>query len=278
MKTQIIFLTLLLFLTFPHSYAQSIRRTKIDSKNIGLRGKVKQVKQDNYVAEEESGKIVQGEKHGNSVTIYNKSGNIIETNLYDRDGRLYKKNIYTYDKAGNKTGQVFYNYGSLFEWDSIKSDKKGTLIEIYGYKADSSFNHKYIYKYNENNNQTECTIYNPDGSLNYKFIYIYDSKNNQIEENGYRSNGSLDPDARKTYLYDSKGNNIEENSYKPDGSLKIRYLIKYDEQGNKIEVKNGDYTGTWEYTYDKNGNWIKCIDFSNGESKHITLREIEYFQ
>ena len=69
-----------------------------------------------------------------------------------------------------------------------------------------------------------------------------------------------------------------------DGSLEDKSTQKYDEYGNQVEwcVNDSDgiliYQFTYKYEYDKNGNWIKSIEFINTIPYKIIEREIEYFK
>ena len=109
----------------------------------------------------------------------------------------------------------------------------------------------------------------------------YDEKGNNIENNWYNSDGSLD--SKWTYKYDEKGNNIEENRYNSDGSLYSKWTYKYDEKGNNIESNryksDGSLDSKWTYKYefDKQGNWIKRIDFKDEIPEFILEREYEYY-
>src|SRR5690554_1197246 len=136
-------------------------------------------------------------------------------------------------------------------------------------------------KYNEKGNQIETNWYNSDGSLNSKIIYKYDEKGNQIEQNEYNSDGSLN--SKIIYKYDEKGNQIEQNGYNSDGSLYSKIIYKYDEKRNKIEENLYNSDGsldrklTSNYEYDKQGNWIKRIDYTDEIPKFILEREYEYY-
>src|SRR5690554_8223792 len=109
----------------------------------------------------------------------------------------------------------------------------------------------------------------------------YDEKRNNIEENWYKSDGSLD--RKWTYKYDEKGNKIESNRYYSDVSLDRKGTYKYDEKGNNIEsnryYSDGSLDSKWTYKYefDKQGNWIKRIDFKDEIPEFILEREYEYY-
>lgn len=109
--------------------------------------------------------------------------------------------------------------------------------------------------YNEHGDIIERNTYHY-GHLNEKHIFKYNDKGNRIESNFYKSNGRLD--WKTTHRYDDKGNRIEWNIYNSDGSLYKKY--------------------TSEYEYDKQGDWIKRIDYGdNNTPSTITERKIEYY-
>ena len=157
-----------------------------------------------------------------------------------------------------------------------KYDEKGNLIEKIIYKLDSSLYEKLTCTYDEKGKVIEVNMYKSDGSLSYKSTYKYDEKGNQIEVNsslGYKG----------TYKYDEKGNRIEDNFYESDGSLSSKSTYKYDEKGNRIEdnsenlYRDLDRKWTYKYEFDKQGNWIKRIDFRDYIPKFILEREYEYY-
>ena len=167
-----------------------------------------------------------------------------------------------YDKDGNKTEWNRYNLdGSLDKKSTYKYDEKGNRIEKNSYNSDGSYS----------------TVNNFDGKSTYK----YDEKGN-ITERVLRSDSAQEK-RKYTSKYDEKGNKIENNRYNSDGSLSFKYTSKYDEKGNKIE--NNEYNSdgsldkkkTYEYEYDKQGNWIKRIEFTNGIPEYILERQYEYY-
>ena len=80
------------------------------------------------------------------------------------------------------------------------------------------------------------------------------------------------------YKYDPKGNLIEEIDWAND---KTNY--KYDDNDNQIEAYTHFADGrknkeTFQYIYDNEGNWIKCVNYDDGEPVYIHERTLNYYQ
>ena len=137
-------------------------------------------------------------------------------------------------------------------------------------------------KYAENGNRTEENWYKLDGSLSHKRKYNYDEKGYKIELYIYRSDGRVE--LVETYKYDKKGNKIECIGCGWDGTATgYNETHKYDEKGNIIEYKgildNGflHFKQSYEYEFDKQGNWIKQIEFLDGIPTYILERQYGYY-
>ena len=89
-----------------------------------------------------------------------------------------------------------------------------------------------------------------------EFSYEAEERFGQIEKGNRKRKDFWENDVQ--YKYDEKGNKIEENRYESDGSL--------------------DNKWTYKYEFDKQGNWIKRIDFENKIAKFILEREYEYYK
>jgi hypothetical protein len=84
------------------------------------------------------------------------------------------------------------------------------------------------------------------GEVGSSTTKVCDEKGNMIEENEYRSDGSLS--FKYIYKYDEKGNNMEMSTYIYD-SLHCKYLCKYDEKGNLIEANDYNSDGNLRCKY-----------------------------
>ena len=99
------------------------------------------------------------------------------------------------------------------------------------------------------------------GALHYKAIFKYDDNGNRIEGSIYDSNGDFG--SKYTFKYDGNGNQIERAEYDTNGNLKIKAIYKYDVNGNQTEKIRYDSNGifgskyTLKYESDKQNNYIK---------------------
>ena len=155
----IIFLLSILFLI---SCANN-EKEKNDLSKENLKGNVKSVKKNSFVAVDKFGEISKG-------------------------GRLKEQdfmNHQIFDNKGNQTERNgYYSDGSLSNKWTYKHDDKGNQIERIGYDSDGSFFNKWTYKDDDNGNLIESNIiYDSDGSLSFKYNYeyTYDEKNNWIK-------------------------------------------------------------------------------------------------
>ena len=218
------------------------------------------------------------EKIENDWTRDNLQGKVLSLSEFSYEAK---------DRFGNIEKGKFkrYDWENDFYLDSdfqIKYDEKGNkdVLNIYSH-IDRQVIAKYVYQYDENGNMTEMNIRSKYGSLKNKFFYKYDENGNMTEENRYDSDGIKY--GKDTYKYDEKGNKIEENMYNSDGSLRSKDTYKYDEKGNKIEenMYNSDGSlrskNTYKYEFDKQGNWIKKIEFKDGIPEYILERQYEYY-
>ena len=253
--------------------AQSCSNEKIENDWTAdnLQGKVMSHSEYIYIAKERFGNIEKGERIlsrvfrgfieyiGSNQRKYAENGNKIEENWYKLDGSLDKKKTYKYAENGNRT-----------EENSYEAD--GSLSSKYGDAPTKT------YKYDEKGNKIETNIYRSDGSFRNRDKYKYDEKGYKIER--YYSNSDGRVVLVSTSKYDKKGNKIECNGC---GWEAEDETYKYDEKGNIIEYKgifdNGFllFKKSYEYEFDKRGNWIKQIEFLDGIPTYILERQYEYY-
>jgi len=223
-----------------------------------LKGKVKSYSEFSYKAEERFGNIEKGTRKRifleyDNQNKFDENGNMIESNKYYSDGRLERREIYKFDEIGNKIENNWYNsVGSLELRETYKYDKMRNMIESNWYYSNGRLGNRSTYKYDEKGNNIEINWYNPDGSLSYWKTDKYNEKGNRIESNWYTSDSSL----YRRVIYDEKGNEIEK--YNSDGILKSKWTFKYE--------------------FDKQGNWVKRIDFEDSIPKFLLEREYEYYE
>lgn len=108
--------------------------------------------------------------------LYDKKGNLIESNNFDSNGKRTDKRVTQYNKEGKKI--ITFNYD---ENDSIKS--------------------KSTYTYEDNGKKMILKSVNPDNSINWTQVYTYDDNGNEIGNNDVDENGKIG--TTRVYQYDS---------------------------------------------------------------------------
>lgn len=293
MKTLTTIFILHFFVTGLFCNAQNFNTKKTDVQELGLLGKVKQLKQDMFIAQDKFGEIIQGKRFKGTgqvnlfLTKFDDNGKIVESILYSEEGAQTSK---------------------------VKTKFNGNLIEYICYSANDSLVGKIIGKYDSKRNIVETNSYQPDGRIVVRSNFKYDENSNKIEEiseqidNGFKQRTSnkfdikgniidsktesyLKNDSRgwfcishETKKYDIKGNNIEIVIIDcVNGAMNRKTIQKFDDKGNIIEGSNYNVDGglmykyIYKFDYDKKGNWIKKIDYENEIPKYITIRQIEYY-
>lgn len=260
-----------------------------DWKKDQLKGKVKSVKTTSYQAIDYFGEIKKGKQiegsypaDGNYKKTYNMNGYIIETNYYNfSNGSLSTKLIYKYDDFHNLTESSEYSAdGVLLHKNIYRYSKKGIQsIErsIYYEKGGKQYR-GVVSKYDQNNNQIEYKSYTSEGKLFIHHQYTYDQYGNKIEEKSFLGEKLT---SHHSFKYDSKGNQIEQkdllirdetftdeygNEYKTDSSAPATYYTKYDDQGNRIEIKSYQdekLSSHTTYKYNKNKQMTEWVEHFN---------------
>lgn len=261
MKNIISILTL--FITFL-GYSQY----KTDLQKENLRGNVLSVRETAYeVTYNEQGQMVNGEIEDNSglnsLKIFNPKGYMTEQFYYD---------IENVEEARIKTTH-FTEKG--FPKEAILEEKEG-------------HSNKITFEYNEKGALLQKIFYLKEG--NHLTKYEYDEKGNVIKTHLLIKNAEWEFSFDYLYQYNKKGQVIEEVSYNKDQKMISKTIKKYNKQGDyikKIELfpdENSPKEGksfkearTYQYTYDKNGNWIKKIEYQGKEPIQIYEREIKYY-
>lgn len=183
------------------------------------------------------------------------------SNIYSDDQQ--ETTLFKYEKSGKLSEEVILNYNKkVFKRIKYSYDDKGNIVQkVTKYLPTGNFlwhrkeeTDKYLYKYDENNNEIECRHYESKGKAKLRWVSKYDLDGNAIEINRYGSNGKLELKTQQEY---EKGLVKEISAFDKNGNLK-----------NKRE---------FQYHYDKKGNWIKAMVIWDNDLDHYVIREIEYF-
>lgn len=165
--------------------------------------------------------------HGHKLTtvIYDSSGLMKETNVFDSAGKLLYKYLYDYNPNGNR-------------------------IKTIRYDARGDTNKYYDYSYNEYGNKIKSVRYNPDGKPDETYIYKYDDSGNLTEEFWYDVNKKLE---YKIEYENDDGVKESYETYNGKDELVSKYNFKYNNQRKIIEEErfnaDGDKVGIIQYVY-----------------------------
>ncbi|WP_408023995.1 hypothetical protein [Tenacibaculum sediminilitoris] len=217
-----------------------------------------------------------------SYMIFDKNEKVIENGQYERDGSLYEKTIYERNEDGVAQKAMKKNSSDeLKSYWTYEYNSNDNMIAVKTYDLDNNLTNIQSNKYDENGNNVEMLLKRPGNESGWKYIYKYNFDNKKIEQFRYKPDGSLKD--RRTYSYDKDGNENLQFKFNPDGSF-MKFVSEYDEMNNMTiqnwfnEEDERTHQTSFEYVYDKNGNWISKRRSSNGELGMVWERQIEYYE
>ncbi|MBI3500856.1 MAG: hypothetical protein HY063_03595 [Bacteroidetes bacterium] len=158
----------------------------------------------------------------------------------------------------------------LFSFSLFAQNKKKIKKEVKGFHIKSV---------------TEMVTEYKDGkeSAPRKDIYIaYDKGGKIIQKEDYHKDGTLKH--KETYVYDGKGNKLEETIFdaaekQPKPEKNIKYVSKYDSNGNETEKTeydgNGKVIQKLQYSYNSKGDKILEVTY-DGDGK-LTMKTVYIF-
>jgi|GEM_PF-1811114 len=249
-----------------------------------LKPKIKMVKEVLY--KPENGQLKKRENlfdsNISSYKIYDKNEKVIEYGKYKKDGTNYEKTFYTRDEKGVAQKTIKKNSSDELKtyWTS-HYDSNNNLIEVKTYNSQNKLTNIQLNKYDENGNNIEMLIKKPESKNGWKYVYNYNFDNQKIEQLRYKPDGSLKD--KRTYSYDEDGNENLQVKFNPDGGF-TKFVSEYDEMNNMTvqnwfnEQDEQKHQTSFEYVYDKNGNWTSKRRSSNGELGMVYERLIEYYE
>jgi hypothetical protein len=231
------------------------KEVKNDLILLGIKGKVKSIRQKDGVAVEKFGEIVIDTNNGyphDTYLLFSKDGKKIEEIAYDIKGNIVGRKTYDYDNKRNVIKEnSFYNDGSSEIEEPFTYDEIGNLIEIKGV---------FTYKYDTNRNCIESKEYD-DGEVDEKITFKYDEKGRITDEDHYNYSGLGLDYYKYKYKYTNEDKSIEKNMYDSEGKLIDKIVQKWTETGiTRDPIKYYDYQDDFKFnisSYYKNGTEIE---------------------
>jgi hypothetical protein len=260
----------------------TLAQNGIDWKQMQLKGKVKSMElQETYRYKKNGVAFTPWEKTYARTHQFDNTGRYTLFEEKKSDGTGGYKIRYTNNIKEKNIRQAYFNKDDQPTFSkAITLDDKGRKIEEQEFTTDGKFDRSYSYTYDAKGNNVTLIGKRADGSISTKYNWTYDDKGNKtdlkLETTGYA-------DSYQNYSYDAKGNLTGEAWFDGKKQITFRFERMYDDKGNVIEelkYKNGTqflHKSTWVYEYDKQGNWTKKTQFSNGEDFFITERKIVYY-
>lgn len=296
--------------TLSNKHANAQTECSSDVKERGLNGLVKSLKTYGafVVAEAADGTVdtIGAEKTmGYDIEMYNGKGQCTETAQYSEPDSLNFKITTEYDGFGKKTK---ITYSSRWEKPDVECYctylPNGKIHEefAYGYDyeddAERCIFQKVVYEYDANGNPSSRSHYRIGeyGAPRFKYRSTYNDAHQRIEECRY--NGKDELKERCAYTYNEAGRiATEEHSqaglpytkrYQYDINGLLTEIVeemedgcttyKYDDKERIIERKSRFGDNSYEYRYDRHGNWTRQTAFEGERATYIIKREIEYYE
>ena len=217
-------------------------------KFLGAKGNPKSIKVTKYEAVEKFGEVIEGDIDEVIRYVFDKSGNFQKITHYDDDGDVVFYISYVFENGECIETKFYQKYNNTTTISSLKN--RTSKNETWERKT---FDGKTTTSYSEYDKLTTTII-------------TKDSENNIV--------------SKEEQVRDNRGNFVEIKVFNEE-KVTYWYKSKFDDNSQEIERKmlEGYEEGIYTYKYDsfdKKGNWIKRVEYKDGEIKSLTIREIEY--
>jgi hypothetical protein len=207
---------------------------------------------------------------------------------FNLKNQLIKEEVYT--NSGQLRWRTILQYNSLNQLEKLssRSFEGGThMVFIYIYnksnqiieERDSIVNKYERFTYDAKNYLIQKELFNNVGKLFGTTNYLYDNFGNLASI--LTKSNSVDTISIDNFKYNELSQNIErEHKGEPINCVgRNKWLIKYNQFGDKLKEETHDLTLHYKYVYDNNNNWIKKFDYHNNDKSpnFLITRKIKYF-
>jgi hypothetical protein len=243
-----------LFNTFGHATQERIN------------GKVKVLKQTNFVADEKNGKVVKGRVFNNEDwkatplgrdfrEEYNISGGVIRSTSYDESGKVML---------------------------DVRAEADGRILTGSEYYMNNELRYKVTYRY-EGDRLVEALANDPDtDTLITKVKYEYDEKEYILKVQNF--DFADFPQDYTLFDRNEKGHPVKVLIYNKEGQLTSLHDYFFNNKGERIGQHEENFNSgvildlTFMYEYDRKGNYTAIIYSKNGKPLIYREREITYYE
>lgn len=213
---------------------------------------------------------------------YEKSGNLLEEKESDAFGKIIRRTVYSYDSQDRLSEKSSYGSADkLLYRSTFTYDREGKKIECRNFVNNEKFVSKTISYLNDSGKVIRYDTYTDEGGVYNSHSFKYTNQNQVSEETIFYPDGMTE--WRSESIYDTKGKLIEKNEF-PTCCLSIKYQYLYNDTGNLLLEKSSKADGSSgiEYSYkypevDDSGNWLLKIISENEKLTTFIKREIAYF-
>lgn len=261
-----------------------IAAPQTDVEKEGLKGRVKQIRQNHYKAFERDGNVYLNGQEGeyyedkNIVLTFNEAGRKLEKICTSDSGKLFGT---IYNEKGQIKELTHYNsIGVVSSKTCILFNADGDIVERIEYDGSDKVYSKSIHTYVSKGNEFVIDTFDKDGNLTQHRESTYDKNGYRIELQITDAKGILTHWSK--FKYNIKGHEVEHTYLNPDGSIHSHSTLYqyYDAAGDPIEnkaVKKKEDKYTSRVEKDKQGNWTKKMLCYRKQAAFVYIREIEYF-
>ena len=187
----------------------------------------------------------------------------------------------TFDAQGNLVKEIFFDERNAetlrYEYTYSKQKVKKYKIHLDPKREKIGIT---VFNCDGRGNVTKEETYDQEGTLQYSAFFVYDQAGRETESNFLRDDFS----AKFNSTYDHKGRLLEQEQHIVDKGENIlnKAKYRYNNHGDCDRIisllnKNFAQKKSFEYKYDKKGNWIGRFEYQDGKPMTIIERQIEYF-
>jgi hypothetical protein len=230
-----------------------------------LNGQVKEVYERSYLAHEENGQLVKGERltvaardtvgwTNDFHLLYDEDGNMIQADLIDENDELIDRNKQTIEE-GKVVQSTYIKDDTVRYVMKIEFADDGNLIDFKAYRM-------------------------PEDTLVMTRDYIYNENGHLVE----RRNVNFANEVMGKYVFtvNDEGKRTGYQFFNKDGEKMIEQQFTYNDMGSMSEqviiLDEGDrYVSEYAYEYDDMGNWIVVKCHTTEQPDIITERAITYY-
>lgn len=265
-------------------------KTTTDLEDENLHGKVKSVTERQYMAVQLFDKVVKGDPYRpeegawDIKKTYNKHGYMIEylqLAIGDNDTITVTSRVFDSIVPSRKLLEITDNEkGEVIRYEVTKYNKDGKPDTIATTDPFGTLQQMVLIDYEHRGQKETKSYYSNNGNLRYKQITILDGEY-PISVTNYDNEGHMIGCRRDLW---KKGLRDSTAFFDEHGRCLSRIGFDYDPYGNIVNQHGTDENGdpikveTYEYEYDEQNNWIRCVFRVEGKPYYVTERTIEYYQ